>query len=158
MSFVKRSDKVAYYGKGDGTFERMVGFTDISVSKNPREYKRQYVDQDFEQSDVVGFSPSISFAFDQEKGNSVHDDIVSVSDNELMGEDAVKEIVLADFTDGDEEKGYKAVKRSFALIVSSEGNSKESYKYSGTLKVKGDKVFGVVKSEDNFKTVTFTQA
>lgn len=157
MSFVKRSDKVAYYGIEDGSFERMTGFTDISVSKNPREYTRQYVDQDFEQSDVVGFSPAISFGFDQEKGNNVHNDIVSISDNELLGENAIRDIVLADFTEGDEENGYKAVKRSFAVIVSSEGNSGESYKYSGTFKVKGNKVFGKVKSNDNFKTVTFTE-
>ena len=157
MSFVKRSDKVAYYGVESGSFERMTGFTDISVSKNPREYTRQYVDQDFEQSDVVGFSPSISFAFDQEKGNNVHDDIVSISDNEYMGENAVREILVADFTDGDEENGYSAVKRTFAVIVSSEGNSSESYKYSGTFKVKGSKVFGRVTSTDGFKTVTFTE-
>ncbi len=156
MSFVKRSDKVAYYGVGE-SYGRMKGFTDISVSKNPREYTRQYVDQDFEQSDVVGFSPSISFSFDQEKGNDVHDDIVSISDNELMGDNAIREIVLVDFTEGDEEKGYKAVKRTFAVIVSSEGNSGESYKYSGNFKVKGEKVFGTAMSTDNFETITFSE-
>ncbi len=157
MSFVKRSDKVAYYNTNANSFERMTGFTDISVSKNPKEYTRQYVDQDFEQSDVVGFSPSISFSFDQEKGNNVHDDIVSICDNELMGEDAIREILIADFTNGDASTGFCAVKRTFAVIVSSEGNSGESYKYSGTFKVKGEKIFGKVTSEDNFKTVTFTE-
>ena len=42
---VQRADKVAFYGvKGEGdavTYHRMKGFTDISTSKNPKEYSRK---------------------------------------------------------------------------------------------------------------------
>ena len=59
----KRSDIVAFYGIED-TFHRMRGFTEGSISKNPKEYSRQYIDEDGEQTDVVGYSPSMSYAFD----------------------------------------------------------------------------------------------
>ena len=45
-------------------FTRMKGFTELSGSKNPTEYSRQYVDEIFESTDVTGYSPSWSFAFD----------------------------------------------------------------------------------------------
>lgn len=76
---VSRSKKVMFYGVPDSTgenviFKRMKGFTDQSTSKNPKEYARQYVDELFEQTDVVGYSPSTSYGFDQYAGNTVHDD------------------------------------------------------------------------------------
>jgi hypothetical protein len=57
-TMVQRADKVAYLGiKGTGdtfTYHRMKGFTEMSVSKNPKEYNRQYVDEAFEETDVTG--------------------------------------------------------------------------------------------------------
>ena len=75
---VKRCKKLAFYGVPNGdegtyTFYRMKGFDDITTNKNPREYSRQYVDEEFEQTDVVGYNPSISFGFDRFSGDSVHD-------------------------------------------------------------------------------------
>ena len=63
-TLVKRSDKVSFLGcinKGSETFNRMRGFTSLSGSKNPSEYSRQYVDEEFETTDVTGYSPSIDF-------------------------------------------------------------------------------------------------
>ena len=156
--FVKRSDKVAYYGvpTDAGTvYKRMTGFTDITVTKNPKEYKRQYIDQEFEQSDIVGFAPVISFAFDQFSGNEVHDDIMKIADNELVGEDAVREIVMVDFSNGKENP--TAVKREFSVIVENEGSGMDGYIVKGSFKVKGEKVFGNASSTDDFSTVTFTE-
>ncbi len=156
--FVKRCDKVAYYGvpTDEGTvFKRMTGFTDITVTKNPKEYKRQYIDQEFEQSDIVGFAPVISFAFDQFSGNEVHDDIMKIADNELIGEDAVREIVMVDFSSGKENP--VAVKREFSVIVENEGSGMDGYIVKGSFKVKGEKVFGNASSADDFATVTFTE-
>lgn len=156
--FVKRCDKVAYYGvpTDEGTvFKRMTGFTDITVTKNPKEYKRQYIDQEFEQSDIVGFAPVISFAFDQFSGNEVHDDIMTIADNELVGDDAVREILMIDFS-SDPTKP-KAIKREFSVIVENEGSGMEGYIVKGSFKVKGDKVFGTASSADNFVTAVFTE-
>lgn len=156
--FVKRCDKVAYYGvpAEEGTvFKRMTGFTDISVSKNPKEYKRQYIDQEFEQSDIVGFSPVISFGFDQFSGNDVHDDIMRIADYELVGDDAVREIIMIDFSTDDEAPS--AIKREFSVVVENEGDGMEGYRVKGSFKVKGEKVFGKATSTDGFETAVFTE-
>lgn len=158
-TLVKRSDKVAFYGikseQGDTyTYHRMQGFTDMSTSKNPIEYSRQYVDEDFEQADVVGYSPSIAYGFDQFAGNAVHEDIAKISDDELLGSAAIRPIVLVDLT---KASGVNAVKRDFAVIPDSEGDSTDAYTYSGNLKVKGDKIKGTATSADGWKTITFTE-
>ena len=157
-TLVKRSDKVAFYGikaaEGDTyTYHRMQGFTDMSTSKNPIEYSRQYVDEDFEQADVVGYSPSIAYGFDQFTGNAVHEDIVRISDDELLGTEAVRPIVMVDMSKTEDN----AVKRDFAVIPDSEGDSTDAYTYSGNLKVKGDKIKGTATSADGWQTITFTE-
>ena len=156
--FVKRCDKVAYYGvptDGGTVFRRMTGFTDITVTKNPKEYKRQYIDQEFEQSDIVGFAPVISFSFDQFSGNAVHDDIINIADNELVGDDAVREILMIDFSS--DSKNPTAIKREFSVIVENEGSGMDGYIVKGSFKVKGEKVFGTASSSDNFATAVFTE-
>ena len=156
--FVKRCEKVAYYGvpTDNGTvYKRMTGFTDITVTKNPKEYKRQYIDQEFEQSDIVGFAPVISFAFDQFSGNEVHDDIMKIANNELIGDDAVREIIMVDFST--DKLNPTAIKREFSVVVEKEGSGMDGYIVKGSFKVKGEKVFGNAASDDSFVTITFSE-
>lgn len=158
---VQRHEKVAYYGisdqDGNVVYHRMCGFTKMDTSKNPVEYTRRYIDESFEQTDVVAFSPSIAFAFDRYSDNPVHDDIASLSDNEILGADAVRSIVVADVFDKDETGAVSAVKREFSVIVESEGNSNDAYTISGTLNTKGEKVFGKATLSDDQKTLTFIE-
>jgi hypothetical protein len=87
----------------------------------------------------------------------VHDEIIRITDGELVGKDAVVPIILVDMTQDGTTAGTKvAVKRDFALIPDSEGNSTDAYTYSGNLKVKGEKTAGVATSADDFDTITFT--
>lgn len=158
---VKRCKKLAFYGvpkvSGDNTqyiFYRMKGFDDITTSKNPREYSRQYVDEEFEQTDVVGYNPSVSFGFDRFSGDMVHDDIVSIFDNEKVGAEAVRPIIMVDV---EGETNY-AIKRDFSVVAENEGSGVELYKYSGSFRVKGEKVFGTATSEDNWQTCLFVEA
>lgn len=152
---VKRSGKVLFYGvpgeDGKVVLTRATGFTDASTSKNPKEYSRQYIDEEFEQTDVVGYSPSTSYAFDYYQGNAVQEDIISISDKEKTGSEAVRTLVLVDIAT------KKAVKRDFAVIPDSEGDGTDAYTYSGTFKSKGAKVFGSVTTTDDFQTVEFTE-
>ena len=153
----KRSDKVAYFGVGAadaGTYTRMKGFTEMSTNKNPSEYSRRYVDEAFEQTDVTGFSPSISYGFDQYVGDPVHDDLVEITDNEKLGSDAVRSIVIVDFTKEVDGGGYEAKKRSFAVIPDSEGGSNDAYTYSGTFRSKGEVILGTATVEDDVATFT----
>lgn len=153
----KRSDIVAFYGVGD-TFHRMRGFTDGSTSKNPKEYTRQYIDEDGEQTDVVGYSPSMSYNFDAYVGNPVHEDIIKITDKELVGLDAVRTILIVDTTsEGTTEGHYKAIKREYAVIPDTEGSGTDAYTYAGSFKAKGAKEEIEVQTSDDFLTVTISE-
>lgn len=162
QKLVARSQKVAFYGvKGAGNTyinKRITGATDFSISKNSKEYSRQYVDEAFEETDVVGYSPSIKYKIDQYSGNPVHEDIVDITNNELIGNDAIRPIIIVDFTRPIEGQNntYEAMKRDFSVIPDGEGDGTDSYQYSGALKVKGNKIKGTATSTDNFDTITFT--
>ena len=166
-NIIKRSDKKAFYGvPGEGnvaTYTRMKYFTEMSTSKNPVEYSRQYVDESAERTDVVGYSPSMSFSFDDYTEDAVLTDIVSIIDGEKLGADAQREIVLVDFTkkSGD---GYEAVKRTFAVIADSEGDGTEAYTYSGNLKSVSAVTKGIAKiltpdngTADTVQIIEFTE-
>ncbi|MBE7053408.1 MAG: hypothetical protein E7391_03935 [Ruminococcaceae bacterium] len=145
---VKRSDKVAYYGlkQADGSviYKKMLGFSELNVSKNPKEYTRQYTTDDFETTSVIGYSPSMSFAFDRYKGNEVQDDIVNIFDKEITGSSALRTILIVDKND-ETYGGYNCKKRLFAVVPDNEGNSTDAYTYSGNFKCKGKSVSGVAK-------------
>lgn len=158
---MKRSHKLAFYGvvSGEGvTYHRMTGFTEFAKTANAKEYKRQYVDEEFERSDVVGYSPAFAYEFDRFIGNAVHSDIAEITERELTGDDAVRSVVIADLSGDAADGGYPAVKREFALIPDSEGDSMEAYTYSGTMKAAGERCFGTVRSEDGWKTLQFTES
>ena len=163
---IKRSDKKAFYGvptDGGTTFTRMRYFTEFSTSKNPGEYARQYVDEPTERTDVVSYSPSMSFNFDEYHGDKVLEDIVEVINREMLGTDAQRDIVLVDFTKPT-GGGYEAIKRTFAIIADSEGGSMDAYTYGGTFKAVGTSVFGVATiatpdggDSETVETITFVE-
>ena len=158
-TLVKRSDKVSFLGCLDGgteTFNRMRGFTSLSGSKNPKEYSRQYVDEEFETTDVVGFSPSISFGFDQYTDDPAHEEMVEILDGEYTGTQARRNIVTVDFSQPT-TGGYKAVKREYAVIGDAEGDSMDAYTYSGTFKSTGSKTEGVASVSSDGSTLTFSE-
>ena len=156
---VKRSEKIPFYGvpSEDGViFTRMTGFTEIAVSKNPIEHKRQYVDENFERNDVVGYTTSLNFSFDMFRDDLVHNDIAKIFDSEQVGDGALRSIIIVDL--GSEENGVcSAVKRDFTLIPEKEGDSNYAYTYSGSLNAASEKAFGSALSDDDWKTCTFTE-
>ncbi len=158
---VKRCKKLTFYGVPQNageettyTFYRMKGFDDITTSKNPREYSRQYVDEEFEQTDVVGYNPSISFGFDRFSDDAVHNDMVEIFNREKVGADAIRPIVMVD-TESDDKS---AIMRDFVVVAESEGSGTDLYKYSGSFRVKGEKVYGTAQSSDDWQTCTFAEA
>lgn len=158
-TLVKRSDKVSYFGNvesGTETFNRMKGFTTLSGSKNPMEYSRQYVDEEFETTDVTGYSPSIEFGFDQYSGDSVHDEMVEILDSEKTGTEARRNIVTVDFSQPITGGGYKATKREYAIIGDSEGDSMDAYTYSGTFRATGRRITGSATLNADETVATFT--
>ena len=157
MSFVKRSDKVMFMEGTADEFNRMKGFTSLSTSKNPKEYTRQYVDDDFETTDVVAISVSTEFAFDQKAEDAVHEKLVDIIDEEKIGDDAVVNLLSVDMTQaGVGEDSFVATKRSFVVVPGTEGDSLDAYTYGGTFRVKGEKIVGEATTTDGWKTCTFT--
>ena len=158
-TLVKRSDKVAFLGcvaEGSETFNRMRGFTSMSGSKNPSEYSRQYVDEEFETTDVTGYSPSIDFGFDEYTDDEVHNEIVDILDNEKTGTEARRNIVVVDFSKKQEDGSYPATKREYAIIGDSEGDSTDAYTYSGTFNSTGKRIEGTATVDATGAVATFT--
>ena len=149
---VKRNRKVAFLGCVNGEtveYIRMKHFTDMSKSSNPSEYSRKYVDEDGEVTDITGYSPSISYAFDQYEENKVHNELITITDGEIVGTDAVRTILIVDFTKkGEKDNVYHAIKRDYAVIPDSDGDDENTYTYSGNFKSQGSKEDVLVTSDD----------
>ena len=157
---VKRSDKVSFLGclaDDTETFNRMRGFTTLSGSKNPTEYSRRYVDEEFETTDVTGYSPSLDFGFDQYIGDPVHEEMVEILDEEKLGTEARRNIVTVDFSQEAGEGSYKAVKREYAIIGDAEGDSMDAYTYSGTFRATGKRIVGTATVDETGAVATFTE-
>lgn len=154
---IKRSEKIAFMkvNESDETYKRMKGFTELSVSKNPKEYSRKYIDEDMERSAVVGYSPSMSYKFDADPNDPVHQVFFEVADKELLGSDTERNIVIVDVSVLNEDGSADAVMRAFSIIPSTEGDDSDTYTFSGSLKAAGEKVFGVATSNDSWSTITF---
>lgn len=156
---IARSKKVMFMETTTDTFERMKGFTSMTINKNAKEYTRQYVDENFEITDITGISTSIDYNFDQIEGNDVHDKLIEIIDEEMIGEDAVVGMLAVDFTDETTpDTTYAAVKRTFAVIPATEGDSLDAYTYAGTFRVKTDRIKGTATTTDDWKTAVFAPA
>lgn len=155
MALAKRASKKMFM-EVNNTINRMKGFTSLPTSRNPKEYTRKYVDLDHEVTDLVGISTSKEFTFDHMPGDIVHDKMVDIIDKEKIGEDAIVTLVQVDFTQaGATADSFVAVKRDFVLIPGTEGDNADAYTYSGTFKVKGERIEGEVTSSDNWETCSF---
>lgn len=161
---IKRSDKLAFIGatsENAGTFTRLKGFTELSMSKNPKEYSRQYVDEEAERTDIIGYAPELSYAFDEFEDDNGQKIITEITNKELIGDAAKVDIVIVDLSRESGSSGaFEAVKRTFSVMPDSEGGSTDAYTYSGTLKANGEKVFGTATSgaDGSWKTCKFTVA
>ena len=135
----------------------MRGFTSLSGSKNSIEYSRQYIDEEFETTDVVGFSPSMDFAFDQYTEDEAHAEMVEILDGEYTGTEARRNIVTVDFSQPVNGGGYKATKREYAIVGDSEGDSTDAYTYSGTFKSTGKRITGTATLNADNSVATFVE-
>lgn len=157
---VGRHQRVAFMnvstGKEAANYQRMTGFTQITNSKNPKEYSRQYVDRESEDTDVVGYSPAISYSFDRHTNTPVHERIAKVHDGELTGSDALVDVVIVDFfaTSG-AEGTYVARKRTYAIIPDADGDGTDALIYTGSLKSKSDIEEGTATVSEDGKTATY---
>lgn len=159
MALVIRSQWAAYMECGTDSAKAFAlmgeGFTDLAESKNPQEYNRHYVHEKSERSDVTGYSPSLSYSMDYYNTDPVCQEIRAITDDELVGTDAQRDIVLVDMFDKQSgEETYKAYKRTFSIIPDGKGSGTDALIYTGTIKSAGE----LIKGTFSTKTNTFTPA
>lgn len=154
---VGRYEKIAYL-KVDSEYLRMHGFTDMSGSKNIKEYTRQYVDEKGETTDVTGVSNEIAFGFDLYANDKVHEKIAKIFDDEKVGNDAVVEILVVDFSKTESGNTFPARLRTYTVVADSEGDSTDAYTYSGTFKSKGEAKIGTATLDAAKEKATAFQA
>ena len=155
---VPRHRILAFYGVPETsggvttvTFYRMQYFTSLGRNKNPNKYSRKYVDENSQRSDVTSYAETNSYTFDRYSGNPVHEDIINISNRELVGNDALRTCFWVDIDTG------KAVQREYAVIPDSEGSDANTYTHSGSLEAHGEPVFGTASSSDSWMTAAFTE-
>lgn len=134
----------------EGNLELMgEGFTSLEESKNPVEYSRKYVHEDVERTDVVGFSPSVSYSVDAHSDNPVIKKIIDAHEQELLGNDAHINIVSVNlFEAGTADGTFIAYRRKYAIIPDSK-NGDNALVYSGNFKCVGEKEKGIFSTKDN---------
>lgn len=167
-----RYQKVAFYGvpasggSGEPTYTRMHGFTEMSNQKNAATYDRRYVDRKSNDVDVTGYAPTTSFSFDEISDDAVCTDIVNIIDGELIGSDAVRSIVVVDFSKpvSGSQNTYEAYERKWSITGDTDGSGTEAYTYSGSFNSKSEKVTGTATvatpaggDNETAETVTFTK-
>ena len=157
QKIVGRHQMVAFLKTGDNVFSRMTGFTSLSEKKNPKEYTRQYVDEEAERSDVIGYATSYDYEFDRYTENAVHNLLASISDEEIIGEDAQVEIVAVDLFDKTSDGSYTARKRTYSVIPDSSGDGTDALVYKGSLKLASGLTKGTCTSDDKWQTCTFKE-
>lgn len=157
LHLVKRSEKVSFLevigADGSSKYYRMQGFTNMEFSHNTKEYTRQFIDEDFERTDTIGHSKSVSYEFNHFKDNPALEEIVKITDNELTGLDAVRNIVTVDMTTKTNltpgTYSADATIRPYAIVPGSDGGSTECMTYSGDFKSRGTEEKIKASSMDN---------
>lgn len=153
FNIAKRSSKVAFYKTDESdNYVRMRGFKSLETSKNAEESESKYVDEDSKRTFVTGYNTSISYEFDLISEDAVHEDIVDITDNERIGEDAVRSIMVVDIAT------KSARVRNFTVVPDSEGGDENNYTYSGTFKANGELKQGKATVDADGLTATFTEA
>lgn len=146
-----RADKVNFMNTGTAenpTYTRMQGFTEGGKSLNSSTYDRRYIDEKTERSTVTGFSTEISYSFDRIVGNTIHNTIANVHDNEVVGQTVT--ILTVDM------KNNEAKLRDYSVIPDADGDSTDAYTYSGTFHADGDITEGTATVSADGMTATFT--
>ena len=125
------------------------GFTSFSQNKNPKEYTYWHFDEPVEYSDVVGYSPSFSFTADIHSDNPVIAELMRITDHELTGADARREIVVINKWDSLAPGVFRAYKRTYSIACGSSADRGDVMTLSGTMRVCGRLMCGAYDSSTN---------
>lgn len=157
MALVMRAKLAHYMNTGSSstpTWSRIgEGFTDFTESKNAQEYTRQYIDDQTETTDVVGYSPTIAYSADCYDDDPVCQKVIDIADGELVGDAAQVEIITAnEYETNGSATTCTAYKRTYTVVPDQKGSGVQQLVYTGNLRAVGDQVTGTW----NPTTKTFT--
>lgn len=154
----KRSEKLSFLevqtSSGESEYYRMEAFTNLEFSQNTKESNVQFVDEDTERTRVVGHSESVDYEFLHYIGQPALEELVKITEGEMVGKAAVRNIITVDMTTANLSTGNaytaKATIRPYSVVPSSNGGSTEHMSYSGTFKANGTKKnINVLCNKDN---------
>ena len=157
MPIVKRADRQHYMNTG--TVVNPVwsqigeGFTEFKESKNAVSYQRRYIHETTKRTDVTGYAPVIDYELEIYSSSPVISKIRTITDHELIGDDAKVDVLSVDTFEEPVNGAYKAIKRSYSVIPDECGEGTDALCYTGTMKAVGDIVLG----KFNPTTKTFTE-
>lgn len=158
LKLKKRSEKLAFMevklGDKATGYCRLEGFTTQTFNANSEEYERQYVDEDTKRTDVKAYSESVNYNFDYYLHHPALEEIVKITENELTGTDAVRNILTVDMTSNTSNGQYEATLRAYAIVPSSNGDSTDCMTYSGDFKSRGTKRAVKVTMDADFENAT----
>jgi len=146
MSLLMRYQWESYMGiKGDGDSETFSligeGFTSFPESKGAKEYTRKYISDRTERSDVIGYAPSRAYSCDAITDDPVCMEIMKITDNECVGDEAQRTIVAVDAWD-EASGSCTAYSRTYAIVPDTKGDGTDALVYTGTMKAVSDLVKG----------------
>lgn len=161
MGLILRADQADYMNTGSAespVWSRVGdGFTSFPESKNAKEYTRQYIHMRQEVTDVVGYAPSIAYSCDVYDDDPCCTKIVTITNNEAVGEDAEVEILIVDTYKATGEGASAAAparKRTYVVVPDQIADGVDALVYTGTLKA----VSEITEGTFNLSTSAFTAA
>ncbi|MBR5870411.1 MAG: hypothetical protein IKZ09_05205 [Clostridia bacterium] len=138
MGLMTRSDMRSYLLVGGAYCEIGEGFTDFTENKNPKEYSRQYIHEAEERTDLVGFAPSVTYAFDVFDADAVQAALMEIMLSEATGDAAAVTVVTAFLHRQTANGRVEAIRREYTVCPAKIGSGTEALICSGTLKSRGD--------------------
>lgn len=143
---------------GTSTFNRMEGFTDFGESKNPEEHDSAYVDEITKRTNIISYSSSFGYTFEEYEKHPVHEEIIKIEENEVVGKGAVRRVIVVNMNTvtGSGSGKLKAMARirPYTIIPDSSAANQGVMTHSGNFKSNGEKedIFVTANASDDLQT------
>lgn len=144
---------------GTSTFNRMEGFTSFGESKNPEEHESAYVDETTKRTNIISYSSSFGYTFEEYENHPVHEEIIKIEGNEVTGKGAVRRVIVVNIntSTGSGNGKLKAMARirPYTIIPGSSAEGQGVMTHSGNFKSNGEKedIFVTANVSDDWQTV-----
>lgn len=133
------------------------GFTELTESFGAQTSSKRYINQASATQSITGYEWSASFTADQIKDEKAVEFILSIAEEEKLGEDTETNFLIIDLDKPSADGGFRARKRTVAISVDSTEDNDGELGYSGSFLGMSDVVVGTAKIAEETGEVTFTE-